>query len=60
MFAMVKKIVPIAAEAFVDYELGSMHLSRLEIEALRGDGTLSTTNKREQAEWEIKKKKLGK
>jgi thymidylate synthase (FAD) len=60
MFAMVKKIVPIAAEALVDYELESMHLSRLEIEALRGDGTLNTTNKGELAEWELKKKKLGK
>jgi thymidylate synthase (FAD) len=59
MYAMVKKIVPIAAEAFVDYELESVRLSRLEIEALRGDGKLNTDNKREQAEWETKKKSLG-
>jgi thymidylate synthase (FAD) len=60
MFAMVRKIVPIATEAFVDYELESLHLSRLEIEALRGDGTINTTNKGEQAEWLTKKKRLGK
>src|SRR5438045_493683 len=35
MFELVRPIVPVAAEAFVDYTLKSVHLSRLEVEALR-------------------------
>lgn len=59
MYDLVKPIVPIAAEAFMDYNFGSMHLSRLEIEAIKTGQPLPTTNKRESAEWEEKKKKLG-
>lgn len=59
MFNLVQPIVPIAAEAFLDYNLGSMHLTRLEIEAIRSGQPISSTNKRETAEWEEKKKKLG-
>ena len=59
MFALVRPIVPIAAEAFLDYQLGSMHLTRLEIEAIRSGKPLSSENKRENAEWEEKKRKLG-
>jgi thymidylate synthase (FAD) len=59
MFALVQPIVPIAAEAFVDYNLNSMHLTRLEIDAIRNGQPLATQNKRETAEWEEKKKKLG-
>ena len=59
MFALVQPIVPIAAEAFVDYNLNSMHLTRLEIESIRSGQPLATQNKREAAEWEEKKKKLG-
>jgi thymidylate synthase (FAD) len=59
MFALIQPIVPIAAEAFIDYNFESMHLSRLEIEAIRGGKALSSENKRETAEWEEKKKKLG-
>jgi thymidylate synthase (FAD) len=59
MYALIKPIVPIAAEAFEDYNFGSMHLSRLEIEAIQTGKPLSTENKRETAEWEEKKKKLG-
>jgi thymidylate synthase (FAD) len=59
MFALIQPIVPIAAEAFLDYQLGGMHLTRLEIDALRSGETLASQNKREQAEWEEKKKKLG-
>jgi thymidylate synthase (FAD) len=58
MFALIQPIVPIAAEAFMDYDFGSMHLSRLEIESLRDDKPLATENKRELAEWEEKKKRL--
>src|SRR5438034_1194570 len=59
MFALIQPIVPIAAEAFLDYRLNAMALSGLEIEALRSGQPLATENKRELAEWEEKKKRLG-
>src|SRR3954449_12680034 len=59
MFELIRPIVPIAAEAFVDYNLKSVHLSRLEVEALRTGQAVSSDNKRETAEWEEKKKRLG-
>jgi thymidylate synthase (FAD) len=59
MFALIQPIVPIAAEAFLDYQLGGMHLTRLEIEAIRSGEPLKSENKRENAEWEEKKKRLG-
>ena len=59
MFELVRPIVPIAAEAFLDYQMGAAHLTRLEIEALRSGKPLATENKRERAEWEEKKSKLG-
>jgi len=59
MYALIKPIVPIAAEAFEDYNFGSMHLSRLEIDAIKSGQPLATENKRETAEWEEKKKQLG-
>jgi thymidylate synthase (FAD) len=59
MFELIRPIVPIAAEAFADYQLESMHLTRLEIEALREKKPLASDNKRETAEWEAKKVKLG-
>jgi thymidylate synthase (FAD) len=59
MYALILPIVPIAAEAFVDYRLDSMHLTRLEIDAIRSGQPLATENKRETAEWEAKKKQLG-
>jgi thymidylate synthase (FAD) len=59
MFALVQSIVPIAAEAFIDYHLDSMHLTKLEIEAIKTGQPLATENKRETEEWETKKKKLG-
>jgi thymidylate synthase (FAD) len=59
MFALVQPIVPIAAEAFLDYQLGAMHLTRLEIEALRTGEPIRTENKRETAEWEEKRRRLG-
>src|SRR5205085_7147083 len=52
MFELIKPIVPIAAEAFLDYHFGSVHLSRLEIDALRTGEALKSDNKRETAEWE--------
>jgi len=59
MFELIRPIVPVAAEAFVDYNLQSMHLTRLEIEALRTGTPLATENKRENAEWDQKKARLG-
>jgi thymidylate synthase (FAD) len=59
MFALARPIVPIACEAFLDYNFGSMHLTRLEIQAIRTGQPLATENKRESAEWEAKKQKLG-
>lgn len=59
MFELIRPIVPIAAEAFVDYSFESMRLSRLEIEAIRSGQALATDNKREIAEWEEKRRKLG-
>ena len=59
MFELIRPIVPIAAEAFEDYDLGGIRLTRLELEAFRNRAPLATDNKREQAEWEEKKAKLG-
>ncbi|HTW94285.1 MAG TPA: FAD-dependent thymidylate synthase [Tepidisphaeraceae bacterium] len=59
MFALVKPIVPIAAEAFLDYNVNAVHLTRLEVEAIKSGKPLETQNKREAAEWDEKKKKLG-
>jgi thymidylate synthase (FAD) len=59
MFALIRPLVPIAAEAFLDYNFGGMHLTRLEIEAIREGKPLATENKRETAEWEAKRAKLG-
>jgi len=59
MFELVRPIVPIAAEAFIDYNFKSVHLSRLEAEALKSGKPLASENKRENAEWEEKKKSLG-
>lgn len=59
MFALIQPIVPIAAEAFLDYDFNAMHLTRLEIESLRTGAPLASDNKRENAEWEEKKKRLG-
>ncbi len=59
MYALIKPIVPITAEAFEDYRLGGVSLTRLELDALRSNAPLATENKREQAEWETKRKKMG-
>lgn len=59
MFELVRPVVPIAAEAFLDYNLGSLRLSKLECEAIRSGEPLRSENKRELAEWEAKKSSLG-
>jgi len=58
MFDLIQPIVPIAAEAFLDYQLHAVSLSRLEIEALRTGQPLQSQNKRETAEWEEKRKRF--
>ena len=59
MFALIQPLVPVAAEAFEDYRFQGMHLTRLEIEAMKSGQPLATDNKRETAEWEAKKQRLG-
>ncbi|MCC7409457.1 MAG: FAD-dependent thymidylate synthase [Phycisphaeraceae bacterium] len=59
MFALIQPIVPVVAEAFLDYEFEGVHMTRLEIEALRTGKPLASENKRENAEWEEKRTKMG-
>ncbi|MCH7792925.1 MAG: FAD-dependent thymidylate synthase [Planctomycetes bacterium] len=64
MHDLIEPIVPVAMEAWRDYDTNAMRLTRLEIEAIRnlkagGDGSLDTTNKREQSEWAQKRSTLG-
>jgi thymidylate synthase (FAD) len=64
MHDLIAPIVPLTLEAWRDYELESVRLSRLEVEALRdaakgGAGALPSDNKREQAEWAAKRASLG-
>jgi thymidylate synthase (FAD) len=58
MFELIKPIVPVAAEAFEDYQLNAVSLSRLEIESLRSGKPLDSQNKRETEEWEQKRKRF--
>lgn len=64
MAALLEPIVPVTMEAFRDYELESVRLSRLEADAVRslrggGDGSIASNNARERAEWEEKRRSLG-
>ena len=64
MHDLIASIVPLTMEAWRDYEFEAMHLTRLEIEALRASkggavGPINTSNKREQAEWDAKAARLG-
>ena len=59
MYALIKPIVPVSCEAFEDYRLNAMQLTSLEIEAVRSGKPLATENKREHAEWEEKRVRLG-
>ena len=58
MYDLIKPVVPVACEAFEDYQLGGVHLTRLEAEALKAGRPLASENKREVAEWEAKREKL--
>eukprot|EP01133_Synstelium_polycarpum_P001370 gene1370-1573_t len=59
LFALIRPIVPVACEAFIDYSFESLKLTRLEIEAIQTGKPLNTTNKREMQEWEEKRQRLG-
>ena len=59
MYALIEPIVPVTCEAFRDYRLDAMHLTGLEVEAMRTGRPLDTKNKREAAEWAAKREKLG-
>jgi thymidylate synthase (FAD) len=64
MFALLEPIVPVTMEAWRDYELDALRLTKLEVEALKrlregGDGAIASDNKREQAEWAAKRASLG-
>ena len=70
MYALLEPIVPVTLEAFRDYELGSIRLTKLEIEAIRGmklaaaaaatgRGEVDSSNSREQREWTEKRRVLG-
>ena len=57
--ALIRPVVPIACEAFADYRLNAVQLTGLEADALRTGGELASANKRERAEWDEKKRRLG-
>lgn len=60
MHALLEPIVPVAMEAFRDYELDAVRLTGPEIAALRaGGGRPVSDNTREQSEWEAKILRLG-
>jgi thymidylate synthase (FAD) len=64
MHDLIAPIVPLTMQAFADYELGAVRLTRLEVEALRsraagGSDALASENARERAEWEQKRAHLG-
>ncbi len=75
MHDLIAPIVPLTMEAWRDYDQEGLHLTRLEIEAIRRMGAerasagaapspslqpmVVSDNKREQAEWEAKRAKLG-
>jgi thymidylate synthase (FAD) len=59
MFDMVKMVFPLSSEAFEDYRLGAMQLTRLEVEAISSGSTqINSSNKRESEEWHAKMKLL--
>jgi thymidylate synthase (FAD) len=65
MLRLIEPVVPVAVEAFRDYELEAVKLTRLEVEAIRdlatgrGEGAIPGDNAREQREWEEKRHRLG-
>jgi thymidylate synthase (FAD) len=63
IYDLIKPIVPVTIEAYEDYRKNAVHLTRLEVEAVQQSvlGTaalIGTENKREQDEWNTKRKAL--
>jgi len=57
---IVSKLFPMTWEAFTDYQVNAISLTRLEIEAIKNrKDTIDSTNKREQEEFKSKLEKLG-
>jgi len=59
VYDLIKPIVPLSCEAFEDYILGSVTLTRLEVEAIREGKTELATGKGENTEFQDKIKMLG-
>ena len=59
MYDLIKPIVPVSAEAFEHYRLDGMFLTSLEVDALRENKPIDSDNKREQREWDEKRRRLG-
>jgi thymidylate synthase (FAD) len=59
VLALAHLVAPLSVEAFVDYRLEGLRLTRLEVEALRDGGDLASANARERAEWVAKLRRLG-
>ena len=58
MYELIRPICPIACEAFEQYRMEGMHLTKLEIDAIRSGEPIATENKREQREWDAKRARL--
>ena len=58
MYELIRPICPVACEAFEEYRMEGMHLTKLEIEAIRSGQPIATENKREQREFEAKRARL--
>ena len=58
MYELIKPICPVACEAFEEYRMEGLHLTKLEIEAIRSGEPIATDNKREQREWDEKRARL--
>lgn len=60
MFALIQPVVPLACEAFVDYQLDAVTLSRQEVEAIRdGRPEPGSSSAGEMDEWLEKLRRLG-
>jgi hypothetical protein len=60
MFALIRPVLPLACEAFLDYEFEAMSLSRAEVEAIRaGDAEPKGASRGELTDWAAKKARLG-
>jgi thymidylate synthase (FAD) len=59
VFELLKVVFPVACEAFEDYRLGGMWLSRFEVEAIRNkQERIESSNQTEQNAWFEKKRQL--